>query len=346
MTPERQGWPRSEFHRFTKGPELVSARRAESPPTATLPTPTASRQHPARHLPRHVAAPRGSGQARGVPAITTNAGRARRSLHSGPYGPVAVTRAVSYNFCFAERGHDRATAGTGPAEFGRSSAPVAQLVEQRIRNAKVGGSTPSWGTRQTATWRATRRSCSNPATQFAKPEAVPQAASGSMGFRRMAFRHPPKSALLAAPCPSGATDLSRHRLATTRGRPTRRSSLRGICVVASAPPKVACPNASAHPRPRIVTAKGPHDSATDRSRSAGTFRRSEGHRFGKLPGERHFVDFHQHDASTLRAESKQQDSVACVRRRRRSGPTAQARRSPRRQGPSVPAKAINARRRF
>jgi hypothetical protein len=230
--------------------------------------------------------PVAAGKHAACPGGTSNAWHAHRSACAGPRGPVAVTRGVRYNFRFAERGHDRATAGTGPAERGRSSAPVAQLVEQRIRNAKVGGSTPSWGTRQTATWRATRRSCSNPATQFAKPEAGPQAASGNVRFRRMAFRHPPKSDLSAAPCPSGNSDPSQQCPATSRERPARRSSLRVSCVVVLAPPKAACPNASTRPRPRIVTGHVPRDSATDRS--AGTFRRGDAASFRHAAGRAQF----------------------------------------------------------
>jgi hypothetical protein len=176
------------------------------------------RQRLASHQPRHPAAPGGNWQARGMPAGTSTAGGARGYVRSGPRGPVAVTRGVSYNFRFAERGHDRATAGTGPAELGRSSAPVAQLVEQRIRNAKVGGSTPSWGTKHSAAWRATRRSCIAPATESARPGAEPDSASVKPRCRRLPAL--PKPELPAAHRPSPETTLSRSPLAASRDRAT------------------------------------------------------------------------------------------------------------------------------
>ncbi len=216
------------------------------------------------------------------------------------------------------------TAGTGPAELGRSSAPVAQLVEQRIRNAKVGGSTPSWGTKQTATWRAMRRSCSKPATESARPQAEPQAASvkprgrrTSCPLRSPSFRQRPPLPARDRPVPT--------TVAASRVRDRLRPAATGSpCSLGTLP----CPM------------QGPVQSVAARRSLQ-----------DKLRAERHFVDVHRNGAPTLRAEFSQERGswlLAPVARDHRGRWSKRGDRlgALRRQGPSEPAKEINARRRF
>ena len=238
--------------------------------------PPMSRQRPASSTCR-VMWPHRVASAEHGPARHTGASTAPARHASSRPGRVARwqrPRGVSYNFRFRRARSRSGMAGAGPAELSRSSAPVAQLVEQRIRNAKVGGSTPSWGTKQKPAWRATRRSCSNSETQFAKPEAGrrQRRAAGESGgwlsatLPRQTFRRRP--APWASPtCPGAAC----RRAGGARPGDFRFEEPASSCWRPEG--LLACPNASAHPRARIVTTQAPHESAADTS--LGTFRRSE-----------------------------------------------------------------------